>query len=176
MRAAVISDTHDLLRPEVLEQIRQSDAVIHAGDISSRQIVEQIRSEMKDPDAFYAVRGNADEKWVTPEDDLPLTRCFELEGVKFFLVHNRKHLPEDLGESQIVLFGHSHKYFAEEQGGRFWLNPGCCGRRRFDQEVTMAVLQIENGAWDLQKIGIASGEKPKTAKEQAGRGPSGAVI
>ncbi len=163
MRVAVISDTHDLLRPEVLEQIRRSDAVIHAGDISSRKIVDQMRSAMKHPDALYLVRGNADEKWVTPEDDIPLTRSFELEKVKIFLVHNRKHLPGDLGQSQMVIFGHSHKYFAQEQDGRFWLNPGCCGRRRFDQEISLALLGIENGNWDLEKIVLAEQKKKDAA-------------
>ncbi len=40
MKIAVLSDTHGLLRPEVLEQIESCDALIHAGDIGSQRIIE----------------------------------------------------------------------------------------------------------------------------------------
>ena len=33
-RIAVISDTHNMLRPEVVEVIKTCDAVLHGGDIS----------------------------------------------------------------------------------------------------------------------------------------------
>ena len=42
----------------------------------------------------------------------------------------------------VIIFGHSHKYFEEMIDGRLWLNPGGCGRPRFSQELTMAVMYI----------------------------------
>ncbi len=33
LRIGVISDTHNLLRPEVLEWLRGADHILHAGDI-----------------------------------------------------------------------------------------------------------------------------------------------
>ena len=42
MKAAVLSDTHDLLREEALSRIRECDDVIHAGDFCARTIMEQI--------------------------------------------------------------------------------------------------------------------------------------
>ena len=42
MKIAVLSDTHGLLRPEVLEQIESCDALIHAGDIGSQRIIDEI--------------------------------------------------------------------------------------------------------------------------------------
>ncbi len=168
MRVAVISDTHDMLRPEVMEQIRLSDAVIHAGDISSAKIVEQIQKEMRNPNAFYAVSGNADEKWAT-EEDLPKQKSIKLEKLKIVIVHNRKQLTIDPGDTQMVIFGHSHRYLAEEKDGIFWLNPGCCGKRRFNQEVSMAVLKIKGGEWELQKIVIENGEKQKENADAAGK-------
>ena len=41
MKIAVLSDTHGLLRPEVLEQIESCDALIHAGDIGSQRIIDE---------------------------------------------------------------------------------------------------------------------------------------
>ena len=35
--------------------------------------------------------------------------------------------------------------------GRLWLNPGSCGRSRFGGEVTMALMEIDNGNWNVRK-------------------------
>ena len=52
------------------------------------------------------------------------------------------------------MFGHTHKYFEKMIDGRLWLNPGSCGRRRFDQEITMAVMTVDNGRYEVEKIVI----------------------
>ena len=44
------------------------------------------------------------------------------------------------------------QYFAKEIDGRLWLNPGSCGRSRFGGDVTMAVMTVENGSWQVEKI------------------------
>lgn len=36
MKLGLISDTHDLLRPEVLAALTGADAILHAGDINSQ--------------------------------------------------------------------------------------------------------------------------------------------
>ena len=38
-RIAVLSDTHGLLRPEVLDAIAGCDAIIHGGDINKPEII-----------------------------------------------------------------------------------------------------------------------------------------
>ena len=37
---------------------------------------------------------------------------------------------------------------------RLWINPGSCGRRRFDQEITMAVMHVDAGKYQVEKIVI----------------------
>ncbi len=37
MRIAVLSDTHGLLRPEVMEIVNTCDAVLHGGDITPKE-------------------------------------------------------------------------------------------------------------------------------------------
>lgn len=39
MRLGVISDTHDLLRPEVLEVFEGVDRILHGGDIGGDEIL-----------------------------------------------------------------------------------------------------------------------------------------
>lgn len=151
MQILIISDTHDLLRDPVVKLLGQCDAVIHAGDISSRNILNDIRRAMKRTADLYVVRGNNDKSWAM---DLPLVREFELEGVHFLVTHEKKNIPKNLGDCGIVIFGHSHKYYEEIKDGRLWHNPGSCGKRRFHQEITMSLLELEAGKWKLEKLSI----------------------
>ena len=59
---------------------------------------------------------------------------------------------KELGDAQLIVFGHSHKYFEQTIDGRLWLNPGSCGKRRFDQEISFALLHIDGGAWRVERI------------------------
>lgn len=162
MRIAVISDTHDVLREEVLKQIRMADAVIHAGDVSSPDIVEQIRANLQKDAGFYLVRGNADGAWAK---ELPETLEFTFEQIRIFVVHDRKKavIPDDC---DIVICGHTHKFQAETMDGRLFLNPGGCGRRRFRLELTMAVLYIEGKTWRAEKISL---EEPTKQSVETGK-------
>ena len=42
MKIAVLSDTHGLLRPEAARRIGECDAVIHAGDLCTKEIWDQV--------------------------------------------------------------------------------------------------------------------------------------
>lgn len=147
-RIGIISDTHGLLRPEVLNILKTCDCILHGGDINSPEILDQLRPLA----SIYAVRGNNDREWA---EGLAKTLRFQIKGVEFFMTHNKKDVAWDLGNAQVVVFGHTHKYFQERIDGRLWLNPGSCGKRRFDQEITMAVLTAENGNFQVEKIVIS---------------------
>ena len=146
-RIGVLSDTHGLLRPEVLAALSGCDAIIHGGDINKPEILELLEKIAP----VYVVRGNNDKEWA---EHLPLTLTFQIEQCRFFLVHNKKQVPGDLTGIQAVIFGHSHKYFAQELDGRLWLNPGSCGKRRFDQEITLAILTVDGASLSVEKIDI----------------------
>lgn len=147
MRLAILSDTHGLLRSQVLEHLKTADAILHGGDINKQSIVDQLRQYAP----LYVVRGNNDKEWAA---DIPHDLTVTLEGMTFFMVHNKKEVPVDLSGVDVVVFGHSHKYAQEEKGGRLWLNPGSCGPRRFHQEITMMMAQVENGQIQVEKISI----------------------
>ena len=147
MKLAILSDTHGLLRPEVLEYLKTADAILHGGDINKQSIVDQLRQYAP----LYVVRGNNDKEWA---EDIPRHLTVTLGGVTFFMVHNKKEVPADLSGVDVVLFGHSHKYVQEEKDGRLWLNPGSCGPRRFHQEITMMMAQVEDGQIRVEKISI----------------------
>ena len=78
----------------------------------------------------------------------------------FFMVHNKKYLPGNLGDRELVIYGHSHKYEERQVEGRTWLNPGSCGPRRFNQPITMAVVRVEeNGGFSVEKVEIPHGDR-----------------
>ena len=145
MKLAILSDTHGLLRPEVLEQLKNVDAILHGGDINKQRIVEQL--EQYAP--LYVVRGNNDREWA---EAIPHDLTVTLGGVTFYMVHNKKELPADLTGVDMVVFGHSHKYVQEEKDGLLWLNPGSCGPRRFHQEITMMTAEVADGNIRVEKI------------------------
>lgn len=147
MRLAILSDTHGLLRPQVVEHLKTADAILHGGDINKPAIVEQLQQYTP----LYIVRGNNDKEWA---EDIPHDLTVTLEGVTFFMVHNKKEVPADLSGVDVVVFGHSHKYVQEEKGGILWLNPGSCGPRRFHQEITMMMAEVEGGTIQVEKIDI----------------------
>ena len=144
-KIGIISDTHGLLRPEVVERLKTCDAILHAGDVNRPEILDALRAVVP----LCVVRGNNDKDWA---ENLPHSLTVELDGVRFFMIHNKRDLPKDLDDAQVVVFGHSHKYFEQTIDGRLWINPGSCGKRRFDQEISFAVLHIDGGAWHVEKI------------------------
>ena len=146
-RIAVLSDTHGLLRPEVLTAIAGCDAIIHGGDINKPEIIERLQEIAP----VYVVRGNNDKAWA---EHIPATLTFQIEDCRFFLVHNKKEVPKELTGITAVSFGHSHRYFEENIDGRLWLNPGSCGKRRFDQEITLAILTVDGSSLSVEKIVI----------------------
>ena len=146
-RIIILSDTHGLLRPEVLDYLSQADAIIHGGDINTQASVDKLQAFAP----LYVVRGNNDKEWA---EGLPLSLTFTIEGVRFFLVHNKRDVPPGLSDVDVVVYGHSHKYAYENRDGVLWVNPGSCGRRRFDQEITIAVMTAENGQFQVEKVTI----------------------
>lgn len=164
-RIGIISDTHGMLRPEVIENLNGCDAIVHGGDINKQKILDELDKIAP----VYAVRGNNDKEWA---DKLAHSLSPVLHGVSFFIVHNKKDIPKELADTQVVIYGHSHKYEEKCVSGRLFLNPGSCGPRRFTQPVTMALLEIaDDASFQVRKIDIphkissASGaDNPETGK------------
>ena len=140
IRIAVLSDTHGMLRREVVAEIQDCSHIIHAGDIVKETDLDELRIY----GSVYAVRGNND-VWQEGLRNLAHILRFEIGGVNFLMTHDRYDLPRNLDGVQAVIFGHSHRYSEVWQDGRLWLNPGSCGRARFGGDVTMAKMTVRDG-------------------------------
>ena len=73
-KIGIISDTHGLLRPEVLEILKTCDCILHAGDVDRPELLDRIRCL----GSIYVVRGNNDRDWA---EGIAKTLRFTIEGV-----------------------------------------------------------------------------------------------
>ncbi|RMV79601.1 Phosphoesterase [Pseudomonas caricapapayae] len=138
MKVGVISDTHGLLRPEAIAALQGCAQIIHAGDIGSQDIVEQLTAIAP----LHIVRGNNDmgAEWAKNIAD---HLRFDIEGWQVLLVHDIADVPALLDDSvKLVVTGHSHKPLIDWRGDTLYLNPGSAGRRRFKLPVTLALLEV----------------------------------
>ena len=151
VKIGIISDTHGLLRKEVLEQLKTCDVILHAGDMDTPEVLDELRMLGR----IYAVRGNNDRGFWAQK--LQNTLSFSIEGVRFFMVHDRRDAGRACFDADVVVFGHTHNYFQETMDGQLWLNPGSCGYSRFGLPPTMALMEISQGNFTVKQIVLSSG-------------------
>lgn len=150
IRVAIMADTHGVLRPEVERILETCDVIVHAGDFDNQMLYHKLNVDQP----LYAVRGNNDRGW---SGGLGQVNRFEIGGVKFIMAHERVDIPSVLKDIQVVIFGHSHMYYQQEISGRLWLNPGSCGYKRFTLPLSMAVMTIEDGTYEVETVWLEHG-------------------
>lgn len=166
-KIGILSDTHDLLRRDVIRALQGCGRILHGGDISSRAILDQLETIAP----VTAVRGNNDREWAA---QIPVFLDFELEGLRVCMAHQKKNLPRDLSRYDLAVCGHTHQYVSEwlerpQGAGRtLFLNPGSCGPRRFHQPITLAVLQIGADGFTAERIEIPHSRKETVHLKDAG--------
>ena len=135
LRIGLISDTHDLLRPEVLDWLRGADHILHAGDICGEAVLQAL-GELA---PLTAVRGNNDlGPWA---QGLRATETVHFAEVAVHVVHDLHDLALPPGVRAVVS-GHSHKPKVEERAGVLYVNPGSAGPRRFQLPISAGELRI----------------------------------
>lgn len=141
MKLGIISDTHGLLRPEVLRRLDGVASILHLGDVGDEAILDTLGQIAP----LTAIRGNVDTKG--PCSRLPETEVLLIEGGYLYLLHNIEtlHLDPAAARFAAVLYGHSHKASISHHKGVLYFNPGSCGPRRFNLKVTMGYLHVGPG-------------------------------
>jgi putative phosphoesterase len=138
LRIGLVSDTHDLLRPEVLAWLHGADHILHAGDICNADVLQALAALAP----VTAVRGNNDRGAWTQR--LRVTETVRFDEVLVHMVHDLKELalPADV---RVVVSGHSHQPKADERNGVLYVNPGSAGPRRFRLPISAGELRIAGG-------------------------------
>lgn len=149
-RIGVVSDTHGLVRPGLLEVLAEVEMIIHAGDIGGPEVLRVLRSHAP----VVAVRGNMDGgPWAS---GLPETEVVEIEGFFFYVLHDHNEIDLDPAAAgfRAVISGHSHRPSLCERNGVLFVNPGSAGPRRFRLPVSAAVLQLHGESLEVELIDL----------------------
>jgi putative phosphoesterase len=139
MRIGVVSDTHGLLRPEVLPALAGVERILHLGDVGDPAILKSLATIAP----VTAIRGNVDRDGLCSR--LPETEVLLLEGHYIYMLHDVQtlHLDPAAAKFAAVLYGHSHKPHIARRKGVLYFNPGSCGPRRFELPVAIGLLTLE---------------------------------
>ena len=143
MKLGIVSDTHGLLRPEVLHALKGIDQILHLGDVGKISILDELAKIAP----VTAVRGNVDREGACgklPETEVVLVEDSVYGGRYIYMLHDLKtlHLDPAAGKFAAVLHGHTHVPNFYTKIGVLYFNPGSCGPRRFELPVTVGLLTI----------------------------------
>jgi putative phosphoesterase len=150
----LISDTHGLLRPEILGIFSQVDLIIHAGDVGGQHILAALGKIAP----LEAVSGNVDDRY---DPMLPRERSIPVEALTLHVSHG-----DELGQptpehllaryaGDILVYGHTHRPLMFRDHGRLVVNPGAAGPRRFSLEPSVARLTVVDRTADVEFITLA---------------------
>jgi hypothetical protein len=149
MRIAILSDTHMPRgkRRLPVERLRDADLILHAGDLSTVAVLEELES-IGPPVA--AVVGNVDEPALARR--LPVERVIEAEGARIAMIHDAgpskrriERMRARFPDADAVVFGHSHIPLHSERDGFQIFNPGSATDRRRQPRHTMGYADVSVG-------------------------------
>jgi putative phosphoesterase len=150
VRVAVIADTHlprgsRRLSEECVELLRAADLILHAGDISTLAVLEELRALGPPVEAVF---GNADEPAL--QEVLPRQGVVRVVDARIGLVHvpgpavgREARLSARFPGCEAVVYGHTHVPQAERVGGVWILNPGSPTERRRAPARSMLTLEVD---------------------------------
>ena len=145
----LISDTHGLVRPSVFAALAGVELILHAGDVG-----DAVLEELAAIAPIQAVRGNTD----PPRPEFPQAIERSVEGVRIHVSHGHElgsPTPEKLlaaYDADVIVYGHTHRQLVVQSEGRWVVNPGSAGARRFDLLPSVAKMKIDRGAVDIELI------------------------
>ncbi|HEY6784019.1 MAG TPA: metallophosphoesterase family protein, partial [Gemmatimonadales bacterium] len=148
MRLGIISDTHNVLRPEVFEVFSQVDHILHGGDVGDADILIQLEALAP----VTAVFGNTD--GFEMRSKLPKVAQIQLDGFDVVVTHGDQlgHptpalLHEAFPKAEIIVFGHTHTPVLELVDKTVTvMNPGSAGPKRFDRPApSVGIMELEPG-------------------------------
>jgi putative phosphoesterase len=144
----LVSDTHGLLRPEMLAALRGVDRIVHAGDIGDRAILQALEALAP----VTAVRGNNDRgvSWA----DVPDQALLDLGATRLLVIHDLTQLRQVPAGVGVVVSGHSHQPAVEHRRQVLFVNPGSAGPRRFRLPVTVALLTVAGAGVDAKILDL----------------------
>jgi uncharacterized protein len=153
----LISDTHGLVRPELLSAFAGVSLILHAGDVGGAKVLSALTAIAP----VQAVFGNIDD---VHDPALAREQVVTVGGIAIHVSHGHElgsPTPERIlarYRGDVLVFGHTHKAVVVRDGARLVVNPGAAGPRRFDLQPSVARLRIAAGdrpSVDVEIISLA---------------------
>ncbi|MFW6001009.1 MAG: YfcE family phosphodiesterase [Halanaerobium sp.] len=150
MKIGVISDTHlpdsgSGLPEKLMKELKKVDLIIHAGDLTENEVYEHLKSvnEVK------AVAGNMDS--FALREKLKEKITFTVNEKRISIVHGHQFrgrnmlqgLNYSFPESDLIIFGHTHRPFNEKLGEKIFFNPGSPTDKRLEKDYTFGIIYID---------------------------------
>ena len=150
----LISDTHGLVRPEVFDALAGVELILHAGDVG-----DGVLEELSAIAPVRAVYGNTD--WSgDPRLAAELNETFD--GVRVHVSHGHELGAPTPGkllaayDADVLVYGHTHRPLLVRADGRWVVNPGAAGPRRFDIEPSVARMRLSGHDIRITHVPLAS--------------------
>lgn len=168
LRLALVSDTHGFVDPRIAEFAGDCDAVVHAGDIGNRSVLDLLRPRRR---RVFAVRGNNDtpQRWPRGERaflrGVPRHVEISLPGGTLIVVHGDRALPASTRHERLrrtypdaraVVYGHTHRAVCDRTARPWILNPGAAGRARTFGGPSCIVLEAGTDAWRIRLLRVTA--------------------
>jgi uncharacterized protein len=159
VKLGIVSDTHGLLRPEVLPALHGVQQILHLGDVGKPSILRELEKIAP----VTAIRGNVDtqgECAQLPETEVVLVEDEQGGSHYLYMLHDLKtlHLDPAAAKFAAVLYGHTHVPNYHHKKGVLYFNPGSCGPRRFELPVTVGLLTVgKDGELTAQIVPLSVG-------------------
>lgn len=143
MHLAIISDTHGRPHPRLFHELEGVEHILHAGDLGPLDLLTELEAVAP----VTVVPGNTDGFPV--RDRFPQVARTTLSGLEVVVTHGHQFgtptppaLAEAFPDTDLVVFGHTHRPVMEERDGCWFINPGSCGPRRFDLPISMVRAEL----------------------------------
>ena len=159
---SIISDTHGLIDSHIINYLKNTDVIIHAGDICSTKIISDLNRYCDD---VYMVAGNNDipEKFSDQNDkaiisNLKKSQTIEINNQLISVEHgdrfghhaNHNGLRQSYPDSKLIIYGHTHIQACDQEKDPWVINPGACGHtRNNDGGPCFMQIEIKNDNWDI---------------------------
>jgi len=165
VRVAILSDTHGIVDPRILDAIVGCDQAIHAGDICTASVLESITAVIP---KLTAVTGNNDlaSLWSVDEAEIvnaiPRTAEIDLPGGKLCVEHGHIHgmhqpdhalLREAHPDARLIIYGHTHNMLVDDSAIPWVSNPGAAGATRTQGGPSCMILTAyADSEWNIEMI------------------------
>ena len=152
IKIAVISDTHSKIKwqSEAIEELKRRGAthILHAGDFETPQALHEL-SQSGLP--YGAVFGNNDyalKELVSKYRIKNEPYYLKIDEIKIKLMHLPYYMTPD---TDIVIYGHLHRFEVTMKGNTLFLNPGeICARE--SGQIHSALIEVENDRYIVRHL------------------------